>query len=181
MNTYDLFPEPSRGDRCIEVAVRGRDDAHVHLPTLRRPHSADAVVIQGAQQLSLEREREVADLVEEERAPVCLLEQTGLSGVGVRERAPLVAEELRLHERGGDRGAVDGHKGTVSARAALMERPGQQFLARSGFPVDQHGHTAVLGNPAARVEDLEQLATLAAQGIEGIGHILRTRMRAAAE
>jgi hypothetical protein len=46
----------------------------------------------------LEAERHLADLIQEERAPVGELEAAGLAGHGARERALLVAEQLGLEE-----------------------------------------------------------------------------------
>ena len=43
------------------------------------------------------------DLVEEEGAPVRLLEAPAVPGMRAGERAPLVAEELRFEQLGGGR------------------------------------------------------------------------------
>ena len=51
-----------------------------------------------AQELGLERQRQLADLVEEQRPAVGLAEQARLRVVRAREGAPHVTEELALHE-----------------------------------------------------------------------------------
>ena len=53
---------PGRALR-IEVAVRGRDHAHVDRHRLRGADGANFVFLQHAQELHLQRERHVADLV----------------------------------------------------------------------------------------------------------------------
>ena len=55
----------ARGD---EVAVRRRDDAHVHGDGLAAADALDLALLQHAQQLGLHGQRHVAHLVEEERA-----------------------------------------------------------------------------------------------------------------
>jgi hypothetical protein len=62
-------------DHLLELAVGGRDDAHVHLHRVVVAQAADLALLDGAQQLGLERRRGLGDLVEEERAAVGLLEQ----------------------------------------------------------------------------------------------------------
>ena len=62
-------------------------------------------------------ERHVADLVEEEGAAVGLLEAAPVAPlVRAGEGALLVAEQLALEERLGQRGAVDRHEGAASRR-----------------------------------------------------------------
>ena len=87
--------------------MRRRHDARVegHLGVAAdRAHRA---LLQRAQQLGLELQRQLADLVEEERAALGLAEQAGARGLRVGERAADVAEELAVEEVLGQRGAVD--------------------------------------------------------------------------
>ena len=52
--------------------------------------------------------RQIADLVEEERAALRQLDLAGHAAIGAGERAALVAEELALDELDRQRRAVDG-------------------------------------------------------------------------
>ena len=64
--------------------------------------AADAVelaVLEHAQQLHLRGGRHVADLVEEQRAAVGLLEAAGALAIGAGEGAALVTEQLGLEQR----------------------------------------------------------------------------------
>ena len=70
--------------------------------TLQVGRAADApegLLLEEAEQLGLERGRHLADLVEEDRAAVGLLEEAPLLLLGVGEGAALVAEELALEQR----------------------------------------------------------------------------------
>ena len=64
--------------------MRGGDDADVDVDRLRLADAAHLAAIEHAQQLRLEVERELADLVEEQRAAVGGLDQALL--VGARRR-----------------------------------------------------------------------------------------------
>ena len=55
-------------------AARGRDDAHIGLDDRVEPSGMKRAILQEAQQLGLQLERHVADLVEEQRAAVGLLD-----------------------------------------------------------------------------------------------------------
>ena len=56
--------------------MRRRHQPHVDLGLLVAAHRLDALLLEHAQQLGLERIDEIADLVEEQRALVRLLEQS---------------------------------------------------------------------------------------------------------
>src|SRR5213078_2546122 len=94
--------------------------------------------LQRAEDLRLQRERQVANLVEKQRAAMRHLELARLAGNRARERALLMTEELRLEERLGNRRAVDGDEWGLGPRAQRVERPREQLLAGAAFPFDQH-------------------------------------------
>ena len=97
------------------------------------------MLLQDAQQLRLELERNVADLVEEERSAVGELEPADLLRDRAGERAALVAEELALEKPGGNRGAVHFDERPRLAGRQLVDRPGDELLTRSGLAANQHG------------------------------------------
>ena len=70
-----VLAEPAGADLVLEVAVGRRDDPDVDLLRLRAADAADLALLERAQQLRLEIERQLAELVEEQRAAVGLLEQ----------------------------------------------------------------------------------------------------------
>src|SRR5204863_6608532 len=87
-----VFAEPSLRDRLLEVAIRRRDQACVGLEQRRSPHALVLPLLQHAQQLRLHHRGQLADLVEEQRAPLGELEAATLEPVSARERPPLVSE-----------------------------------------------------------------------------------------
>ena len=69
-----ILAEASRRDLRLDVLVRRREHAHVDLHRLRAADARHHAVLQHAQHLRLRGEAHVADLVEEERAAIGLLE-----------------------------------------------------------------------------------------------------------
>ena len=120
----------------------------------------EAAVLEDAQQLGLRHERQVADLVEEQRAVVGELHAPRLAIVRAGERALLVAEDFRLEQRVGQRRAVDGLEVLAAAPAQLVNHPRDDFLARAGGAEDQHRDVR-LGGGADPLEDDEHLLVAA--------------------
>ena len=84
-------------------------------------------------------ERQLAHLVEKERALVRQLQPAHLARDGAGERAFLMAEELAFEQAGGNGGAIQLDKGALAARAQAVDGTRQQLLAGSGFALDEHG------------------------------------------
>src|SRR6185436_1420101 len=57
-------------DLVLQIAARGRDQSHVGLDPFGAADAAHLGAIERAQELGLERQAELADLVDEERAAV---------------------------------------------------------------------------------------------------------------
>jgi len=79
--------------------VRGADHAHVDCDLLAPAEPLDRTLLQEAQQLGLQRARQVADLVEEQRALVRRLDLADGLLRRAGEGALLVAEQLALEKR----------------------------------------------------------------------------------
>src|SRR5436190_1392297 len=88
-----------------QIAARAADSSHL-------------VSLEHAQELGLQLERQLADLVEEQRAAIGLFDPSDPSAVRAGERAALMPEELGLHERRRHRGAVEDHQRLVRAGRA---------------------------------------------------------------
>jgi hypothetical protein len=125
-------------DHPAQVAVRGRDQTHVDRPVLAFAQALDGARFQHAQQLRLKRERQLADLVEEDRAAVRRLERPGARRHRARERAARMPEQLALDDRARQRRAVDDHERPRRARRRVVDRARGQLLARAGLAQDQH-------------------------------------------
>ena len=146
----------------MEISIRGADDAGVDRLGLSTAEAADDPLLDGAQKLRLDGSGQEADFVEKERAPVCGLKESGLGSVGVREGAPLEAEQFGFEQRLRDPRTVDVHEGAARSRPQTMHEPGHEPLARARFALDQNRREAPAGLLALR-----QLAEFLPDDLDG--------------
>src|SRR5262249_9313336 len=95
----EIAPERSLLDHGPQLPAGGGDDPDIGVPRPRAAEPFELALLQHPQQLRLNLERQIADLVEEQRAAVGELEASDLAGVGAGERALVVAEQLALEQR----------------------------------------------------------------------------------
>ena len=115
----EILAESAGGDLFGQVAVRRRDDAGIGVQGLSPADALELALLDDAEDLDLGRQRQLADLVEKNRASGGAFEPAGLLAVGAGECAALVAEELALDQPLGKRPAVD-----ADERAGLRDRNG---------------------------------------------------------
>ena len=125
-------------DGRLQVAVRGRDDSHIDADFVIAADRADLSFFQRSQQFRLHGQRQFADFVQQQRTGGCLQKEAFAVAARVGEGAFRVAEQFAFEQRFGQRGAVDGHEGTIGAAAAPMDRACHQLFARAAFAGDQH-------------------------------------------
>ena len=99
--------EPPLADRFLQVPVGGRHHASVRPQRLAAAHALELALLEHAQEGDLDRRRQLAHLVEEDRAAGRQLEAALAPLQGAGEGSPLVAEQLRGDEPLRERGAVD--------------------------------------------------------------------------
>ena len=146
--------------RRVEIDVGGADQPEVHA---HDPVAADRPVLallQHPQQLGLEVGRHLADLVEQQRAPLGHLEQPFLVALRAGEGPLLVAEQLRLDQVLRDRGAVDLDERPLRPLAVVVDRVRDQLLAGAVLPLDQDVGVAA-GDALHQLEHFVHLLALA--------------------
>jgi hypothetical protein len=72
----EILAERAAADGVVQIDVRGADDPDVGLSRRAAAEALKLPCLQHAQELHLPREREIADLVQEARPAVSLLEAT---------------------------------------------------------------------------------------------------------
>ena len=107
------------------------------------PSRSNSPASQHAEQLRLQVQRQIADLVEEQRRAVRNLESSDLPRQRPGEGALLPAEQLALDEPGRQGGAVDTHHDVIVAGTEPVDGLGDPLLARAGLA--QHQDTGVRG------------------------------------
>src|SRR5262249_37957101 len=135
----EVLAEAALRDGPRKISVRGGDDPHVDLLGTRATHAFELASLQDTQQLRLQLQRKLTDLVQEERSTVGELEAPGPRGRRAGEGALLVTEQLALDEQRRQRRAVHLHERAGPARTAVMNRAGQQLLARARLAKEQDG------------------------------------------
>ena len=162
----EILAEPPLAHVGGEVAVGRRDDAHVDGA---RRVVADAFVLpllEYAEQLGLEVEREVADLVEEDRALLGEPEASGAIAHRPGERAADVAEELALEHLARDGAAVDLDERAPRAPAPFVDLPREELLPGPRLAQDQHRRVG-RGDELDLGEDVPQRLALPDDATEG--------------
>ncbi len=168
-----VFAKPAFLDVREEVTVRGGDDPDVDRD---RRIATDALIrpfLQNAEQLDLDRQRDLADLIEEQRAAVGPAKASISGGVGTGERALFVTEEFALEDALGERGTVYGDERPFAAWAGAVQGLCREFLARAAFAREQHGCWRV-GDLVQQVEDVSRgfgLADPAEPGFLGLAFL----------
>src|SRR5207245_16188 len=135
----EIFAEPPILHHLRQVLVGGGENPDIDRNRAGPADAPDLLLLEGAQELRLHRHSEIARLVEEEGARGGLLEQPDLPGDGAGEGPLLVAEQLALQERLGNRRAVDREQGPGGAGGAVVNRPRDQLLAGARLSVHQGG------------------------------------------
>mmetsp|Transcript_26316 Transcript_26316/g.62491 ORF Transcript_26316/g.62491 Transcript_26316/m.62491 type:complete len:373 (-) Transcript_26316:724-1842(-) len=136
-----VFAEAAVCDAGLQVLVGGPNDAHIDRDFLTPTDALDDPLLQEAQQLGLQRHRQIADLVEHQRATVRSLDLAERRLVGPREGALFVAKQLAFQQGLGDGGAVDRDKPAL-ALGRIMQGLGEHLLARAALAEQQHGRVA---------------------------------------
>ena len=87
-------------------------------------------------------DRHIADFVQQHRAILRQLETARAALQRAGERALLVTKQLALHQRVGQRGAVDGDERAGAARAQCVDSPRGQLFSGAALTGKQHGGAA---------------------------------------
>ena len=129
--------ELARRHRLGQVDAGGRHQAHIHRAWLLRADPGHLVVLQGRQQLGLDRQRQVADLVQVQGPAISRAEPAGPAAGRAAEAARGITEQLGVGVGRADGPAVDRDEQPATI-AGAVDMPGQQLLAGAGLATDQH-------------------------------------------
>src|SRR5581483_551642 len=135
----EVQAEPPAARLRLEVAVRRGDQADVDRDGEARAERRHLALLDGAQELRLQREGDLGDLVEEERSAFRGPEDAVVVVHGTGEGPATVAEELAVERRLREAGAVDRDERMARERTALVDRSRHELLPGAALPADQHG------------------------------------------
>jgi hypothetical protein len=155
-----IISEASRVDLPGEVPIRGGDQTDVAVDRPGPPETLELVFLQHAQELRLQLERDLAHLVEKDRAALRELEPSDPLRDRAGERPPLVAEQLTLEQARGDGRAIDLDERALAAPAGIVDGAGDQFLSRACFAEEENGRVSRRYD-VDLVEDVPERLTIA--------------------
>src|SRR5215471_13713786 len=112
--------------------MRGYEKPDVDPYRLCSTDGQNFALLEDAQENGLRREGQVPNFVEKQGPSVGAANEPGSILGCTGERAPAVSEQLRFHQRFGQRGAVDRHKRTTSP-GKLVNRRSRDLFARACF------------------------------------------------
>src|SRR5262249_35974576 len=134
-----VLAELTSRNRRAKVSVRRRDNADIDLQKTGAADTLELLLFERPKDLRLQRERQLAYLVEKQRAAVRELEFARLAVGRAGERALLVSEEFGLEQIFGNRGAGDGDKRAVGSRTERVQRAREKLLPCPAFAFEKHG------------------------------------------
>src|SRR6266849_2343305 len=94
----EVLPETMMGHLPWQVAIGGGDNPQVHPPGPLLAHPLELSFLNRPEELALQRQRDLGDLVEEQRPAVGGLKASRPVARGACEGAPHVSEELTFEE-----------------------------------------------------------------------------------
>ena len=130
--------EAALPDRLLEVDVGRGNQAGVRAQCLGPADAVELLVLEHAQELGLDRRRQITDLVEEHGPLVGQFELPRLVAVSPREAALYVSEQLRFEQRLGQPGAVQRDERVSPPPAVGVDRLGDEFFADTALARDEH-------------------------------------------
>src|SRR5689334_19157010 len=130
--------ELARLDHGAQVTVGGGDQARIRADRPRAAETLELPLLQDAQQLRLQLERDFAHLVEEDAAAMRQLEPADALRYGSGEGALFMAEHLAFQQAGRNRRTVQLDESARAALAEVVNGAREQLFAGAGFAVNQH-------------------------------------------
>ena len=125
----EVFAEAARRDEVLQILVGCGNDPDVDLDRGMAADTVELSVCEDPQQARLRSGRHVADLVEEKRAAVGLLEAALTLGRGPGKGTLLVSEKFGFDQLVRNGRHVECDEGHARSRRMPMQRLGDKFLA----------------------------------------------------
>ncbi len=137
-SVIEVFTELAGLGQGFQVAVGGRDQAHIDLLRLHRANPTNLTFLQHPEQPSLSLERQFADFVEEQRSAVGGFDQACTSSAGAGKGTFLMAEQFGLDQCFRNGCTVNRNHRCLGAPRKVVQSAGDQFLAGARFALNQH-------------------------------------------
>ena len=143
-------------NHLLEILVGRGDHSHVNRGrAATATQSLNLMLLERSEQFGLHFQRQVADLVQEQRATVCGLKSSDSLRDRACECSTFVTEQFAFEQARRNRGAIDRNESLLPPRAGVMNRPRNHFFA--GPRLAEQQHRAVHGrNHGDRLGDFSE-------------------------
>src|SRR6266403_4449816 len=138
-------------DGTNQIAIGGGDQPHVYPNRLRASQVLELLVLQNAQQLGLQLQRNVSNFIEQQSALIRQFQPAELLAYRSGKGSFFVAEQLAFQQSSGNGGAVQLDEVAVPAPAHAVNQTRYAFFAGPGFTGDEDGGIGV-GDDASIVQ-----------------------------
>src|SRR5580692_490432 len=117
----------------FQVTMCCGHNAHVNFLRPRASQAFEFTLLQGAKELWLQLERDIADFIQEQRALMGYLKPADLLRDGAGERSPFMAEQFTFEQPGRDGSTVELNEWSRLARTVTMNGARDKFFAGAGL------------------------------------------------
>src|ERR1019366_1169055 len=135
----EILAEGAFLDGLSQVLVGGRNHPQIQVNILQPAQAAERLLLQHAQQFGLQHKRNLADLIQKQRAFIGQFEDAAFLRSCVGEGALFVPEQLAFQQGFGNGGAVDGDERLRLADALVVQCLGDEVLTGSVLTFQQDG------------------------------------------
>jgi hypothetical protein len=123
----------------LEVLVSRGYQTHVDAMRAPAPEPFEFLFLQNAEEFGLQRERYVSDFIEEQGSFISQVEAADFLRDRSGKGSPFVAKKLTLEQIERDCGAVELDQRVTAARARIVDRMRDEFLASAGLSLNENG------------------------------------------
>ena len=156
----EVFTEMPGGDLRLEIAIGGRDDTHIDPDYAIAAQRLQLALLQDPKQLGLQRQRQLADLIQQQGAAIRHHEVATVIMGRAREGATPMPEQRAFDQVRRQGGAVDAHQRTRSPPGSIVQPLDHALLAHAGLALHQHRHLGIGDRLQLRLEPGHRRATL---------------------